>query len=350
MQTPVSWESFVSDMNGAHAPGSAPRTAAVPASAAPRTADEHSPFELSQELMRSAADVLRSTEDALSGTTSWLALADASGVVTYEWASNSELKHLMTRADVEAGVQLAEDIVGPNGIGTALATRSRTLVKGVEHANERWYDLACGASPVIHPVSRALMGIVNVTCLAGEHNQHLKITLNSMVAGIQHSLLARSRTRHQRLLDAHLRVRKAARGSIVTLDAFTMIVEDDLGGVVDRQSLWELIESVGPLATELSLPSGQRVQVVPVVPGRLTEGCSLVFERRRLGDLEGVARMDALDAPPRRDRLSPLEQAEYDVIVSVLRDAAGNKSEAAAQLHISRGTLYERLRRYGVSA
>ena len=136
----------------------------------------------------------------------------------------------------------------------------------------------------------------------------------------------------------------------MTLDAFTMIVEDDLGGVVDRQTLWGLVESVGPLATELSLPSGQRVQVVPVIPGRLAEGCSLVFERRRLGDLDGFPRMDALDAPPRRDRLSPLEQAEYDVIVSVLRDTAGNKSEAAAQLQISRGTLYERLRRYGVQA
>jgi transcriptional regulator of acetoin/glycerol metabolism len=344
MQTAVSWESFVSDA-GLAKPAPAPWPAAESADSAP------SPYELSQELMRSATDILRSTEDSLADTTSWLALADASGVITYEWASSSNLKHLMSRADVEAGADLAESHVGPNGVGSALARRTRMLVRGDEHANESWYSLACGASPIVHPVTRSLMGVVNVTCLADEQNQHLKITLNSMVMGIQQALLARSRTRHQRLLDAHLRVRQASRGSVVTLDAFTMIVEDDLGGLVDRQAMWALIESVGPLATELSLPSGQRMQIVPVVRGRLSEGCSLLFDRGRGSDLAGQPPLGSLDGNRvRRERLSPLEQAEFDVIVAVLHETAGNKSEAAAQLQISRGTLYERLRRYGLQS
>lgn len=344
MQTAVSWESFVAETDSA-APSKSRSSwpAAVPAESAP------SPYELSQELMRSATDILRSTEDSLADTTSWLALADASGVVTYEWASTSKLKHLMARGDVEQGVDLAEALVGPNGVGSALARRTRMLVKGAEHQNEAWYSLACGASPIIHPVTRSLMGVVNITCLADEQNQHLKITLNSMVAGIQQSLLARSRTRHQRLLDTHLRVRQASRGSVVTLDAFTMIVEDDLGGLVDRQALWALIEAVGPLATELTLPSGQRMQIVPVVRGRLSEGCSLIVDRGCAAELSRTAPTNSLDAHrANRDRLSPLEQAEFDVIMAVLHDTAGNKSEAAAQLQISRGTLYERLRRYGL--
>ncbi|QWT24411.1 hypothetical protein KPL76_03125 [Subtercola sp. PAMC28395] len=346
MNSAVSWESFVRELD---ARNTAP-TALVQAKDRGTDSVELSPFELSQELMRSAHDVLRSTEDALADTTTWLAVADASGVITYEWASNSHVKNLMSRADVEAGADLTETHAGANGVGTALARRSRTLVKGSEHYNESWHPFACGASPIIHPVTKTMMGVVNITCLVAEQNQHLKITLNSMVAGIQHGLLARSRTRHQRLLDAHLRVRQQSRGPVVTLDAFTMIVEDDLGALIDRQSIWELIESVGPLATELSLPSGQRLQLIPVVRGRLSEGCSLVFEPgRRVAELVGAGGIRSIEAQKGcRERLGPLEQAEFEVILAALHATGGNKSEAAAKLQISRGTLYERLRRYGL--
>ena len=55
-----------------------------------------------------------------------------------------------------------------------------------------------------------------------------------------------------------------------------------------------------------------------------------------------VGRPGSPDPPrARRLRLSPLEQAEFDVIASVMRDYDGNKSEVAADLQISRGTLYD---------
>ncbi|MGW1784954.1 sigma-54-dependent Fis family transcriptional regulator [Streptomyces sp. NPDC002143] len=49
-----------------------------------------------------------------------------------------------------------------------------------------------------------------------------------------------------------------------------------------------------------------------------------------------------------RRRLSPLEQAEHDVIVAALAGCGGNKSQAAARLGIGRNTLYERIRRLGI--
>jgi DNA-binding NtrC family response regulator len=44
-----------------------------------------------------------------------------------------------------------------------------------------------------------------------------------------------------------------------------------------------------------------------------------------------------------------LELAEFDVIRSTLERHDGNKVRTAQHLQISRGTLYERLRRYGIS-
>jgi len=318
-----SWESYV----GAAVPAFGPA----------------SPAPLAAELARAALPVLRRTEDALVDTTSWLALADASAVVMYEWASSGHLKRELARADVESGTTLAESLVGVNGVGTAVARRSATLVRGSEHANERWRTLACAASPIVHPLTRQLMGAVNITCLVEDQNSHLKIALTSLVDGIQHELAARARSRHQRLLEAHLRVVRGAAGPVATLDGHTMIVEDRFGAVpLDRETLWAVVDAAGPLATEVVLPSGQRVQMVPVLPGRPDAGCSLVFGR-------SVAVAAPGPGGVRRDRLSPLELAEFDVITGALEANGGNKVRTAQQLQISRGTLYERLRRYGIS-
>jgi len=307
--------------------------------------------EVSAELLKAARPVLRTLEDALDDTTTWLALADARGVVTLEWASSSRLKRQLMSADVEAGAQLGEDKVGRNGVGHALATRSPSLVSGTQHMNEDWFNLACAASPIIHPVSRQLMGVVNITCLVAEENSHLKVTLRALISGITQSLLTRSQSRHRRLLDAHLRVQRAALGAVVTLDDSTMIVDDVMGSVaLDRETLWELVRAVGPNASELTLPSGQRVQLVAASPGRMDLGCSLVFGRRlEAAQLTITNRDGSPDSPrARRLRLSPLEQAEFDVIATVMREYHGNKSEVAAHLQISRGTLYDRLHRYGM--
>jgi transcriptional regulator of acetoin/glycerol metabolism len=47
--------------------------------------------------------------------------------------------------------------------------------------------------------------------------------------------------------------------------------------------------------------------------------------------------------------LTPMERAECAAIVEVLRSVDGNKAAAAAELGISRTTLYDRLRRYKIS-
>ncbi|CAG7618703.1 helix-turn-helix domain-containing protein [Rhodococcus opacus] len=46
--------------------------------------------------------------------------------------------------------------------------------------------------------------------------------------------------------------------------------------------------------------------------------------------------------------LTPVEQAELDTIVQAVKDARGNKVEAARQLGLARSTLYRKLRSYGI--
>jgi transcriptional regulator of acetoin/glycerol metabolism len=297
-----------------------------------------------------ARRALTSTEAALEGTTTWLAITDANGKVTYDWAAEPSLRRHLARADVSEGADLAQRSAGKNGVGVALATRAPTVVHGTDHLDERMHKLVCAASPILHPITRKLLGAVNVTSLAAEPSPHLKVALNMMLSGIQDSLTRLSCARHQRLLDSHLRVKAGTGAAVITLDRHTMIAEDGLGGLsLDREQLWSFVEEAGPFTREFVLPMGIRAQIVPVVPPQTTEGCSLVLSRLDLAGLaRSVARGSAAPRVVTPPALGQLERAEREVIASVLRECHGNKSDAAERLRISRGTLYERIRRYGL--
>ena len=66
----------------------------------------------------------------------------------------------------------------------------------------------------------------------------------------------------------------------------------------------------------------------------------------------GAVELD--DLPPQcrstsRRSLTPLESLERDAIVQALADHAGNKTDAAGHLGMSRATIYRKIRDYGIT-
>jgi sigma-54 dependent transcriptional regulator, acetoin dehydrogenase operon transcriptional activator AcoR len=127
---------------------------------------------------------------------------------------------------------------------------------------------------------------------------------------------------------------------VITVDAQHMIIEDDAARYgLDRSGLWQAIGRAGPGTRELVLRDGLRARMFPVTPGRLDDGVVLLL---------GPGQVSPAAPGPVRHGLPPLERAEARVIAEVLAECGGNKSRAADRLGISRGTLYQRLRRYGL--
>jgi transcriptional regulator of acetoin/glycerol metabolism len=82
-------------------------------------------------------------------------------------------------------------------------------------------------------------------------------------------------------------------------------------------------------------------------PGNLRELDAVVRETLRVrtsGDIMPADLPPAYRTSPRRRWMTPLERAEHDTILSVLRVHSGNKAHAARELGISRTTLYNRMR------
>jgi sigma-54 dependent transcriptional regulator, acetoin dehydrogenase operon transcriptional activator AcoR len=72
--------------------------------------------------------------------------------------------------------------------------------------------------------------------------------------------------------------------------------------------------------------------------------------RRRAGDITRADLPEAYRHRSTKHRLTPMEQAKRTAILDALRRAGGDKKRAAAQLGISRTTLYAALRSYDITA
>jgi transcriptional regulator of acetoin/glycerol metabolism len=300
----------------------------------------HADIDDDAPLVRIGVQVLRKMADSSLGNSTSLALADADGTVTWRWDSERAVARCLDHVDFGPGSKVSEPSAGTNGIGLANVNNRVSLVVGAEHFKQPWHTWACAAAPVLHPITRRIVGYVNLACRAEEANHLLVVAVRALVSGVETAMGEAASARQRRMLEAHLSLSASAPGAVVTVDGHTMIVADSASDLnLDRAGLWERVRESGFSATELAINAELSARVYPVSPGRPDDGVTLVIHR-------GVPRNLLAASTTPKLNLTPLEIAERRVIADALAQSGNNKTEAAQQLGLSRGTLYSRMRRY----
>jgi transcriptional regulator of acetoin/glycerol metabolism len=290
--------------------------------------------------VRAAAPVLMRTAEVLDGTRICLALADAHGTLAWRWASDRAFTRILDAVRMSTGTNFEEELVGTNGIGTALESRELASVIGPDHYCQAFHRWACVAAPIVDPVSNRICGAVNVTSWASDANSFLRGMTRALADGVAQRLLDLAHARERALLDAFVRGRARTTAPVLAIDDRTMIADDVAGSWgLEHATTWAAVSELPPGASDVVVRDGLRAQVWPIAEGAGTPGVVLAL----FPDGAPVAA-----APPvsPRQGLGPLEAAEADVIARVLAECEGNKTAAAARLEISRVTLYQKLRRY----
>ena len=96
-------------------------------------------------------------------TTSAIILGDHRAVILDRRGTTAAVNVEMDRVGIFPGHAFAEWSVGTNAIGTAAEERRLVRVAGTEHYAEVFKHLSCYGVPLVHPLNRRLVGVLDLT-------------------------------------------------------------------------------------------------------------------------------------------------------------------------------------------
>ncbi len=175
-------------------------------------------FDQSQRVFRKAAAlVLQDLQRQLETTSSAVVLCDEFGSILDRVGERSLLRRT-ERQNFVPGAVWGETSVGTNGIGLALALGRPAEVLGGEHFCYGFQEYACTAAPVRHPVTRAMVGVVDVTIDARSASPLYYALMVQSAGAIERRMEEQLFGRERDLLERYLRRRVALRTPLLTVD------------------------------------------------------------------------------------------------------------------------------------
>ncbi|MET0453752.1 MAG: helix-turn-helix domain-containing protein [Mycobacterium sp.] len=224
---------------------------------------------LDSPLVDAADPVLRQLAEGLIDEPISVVLTSADGVVLRRISADNRLNQMLDDVHLAPGYSYSEEFAGTNGIGTTLETRQPTLVRGAEHYAECLGELACAGVPIIHPVSGALVGALDLTGWVDDGGPLLATLAKSASDQIEGRLLARASAKETALLNAYLRAcRRSPQSKVLAMGDDVVLMNRRLRWALDVQDQAALLEHAadfGQLANGrhllAPLPSGRSARI-----------------------------------------------------------------------------------------
>ncbi|MGC9268951.1 sigma-54-dependent Fis family transcriptional regulator [Acidiphilium sp.] len=183
-----------------------------------------------RDLIAASRDLFQRIADVFAGANCMMLLTDPDGVVL-EVVGDHRTLGQGERIHLVAGGHWREDVIGTNGIGTALATGQPAQVHAAEHFCEGIKSWTCAAAPVREPGSGRILGVVDIS---GPPSTYQRGNLSLAVATarqIETALAERAGRERVRLLERCLqRVPTLGNSELLAIDRTGRIVYSNLRG------------------------------------------------------------------------------------------------------------------------
>lgn len=218
-------------------------------------------------LVRAADPVLTSMVAELDDTRFSILLADHSARIVDRRLSNRGLHRHLDRVKAIPGAQYIEEFSGTNALATAFELRKPIAVAGDEHYLEALRVFCCYGAPIIHPITRRLEGVLDVTGPVADQSNLLGPFLMRAIRDIEQRLLEGARMSEQRLFSEFQAESARGKSALVLFGedlALSNAAATDLISSEDSAVLRALAAELGPsgrLTRTILLASGREVDV-----------------------------------------------------------------------------------------
>jgi transcriptional regulator of acetoin/glycerol metabolism len=219
-------------------------------------------------LARSAEPVLRQLHEQLDGQPISIILTDSNGLVLSRLTADHDLERHLDGVMLAPGFNYSEDLVGTNGIGTALEAGRPTHVFGHEHYAEHLEGLACAGVPIHHPITGKTVGVIDLTCWRKNADPLLVALVKNTADQITQSLLNGTSGREFNLLEEYVRACRRTGGIVLAIGNDVVMMNDYARRILDPADQAALIGQAAEVlarrhsgAVTAELPTGLRARM-----------------------------------------------------------------------------------------
>nr|WP_253900616.1 helix-turn-helix domain-containing protein [Mycobacterium asiaticum] len=234
---------------------------------------------MGSRLARAAAPILQRVTDDLAAHAVSVVLTSTDGVVMERTAPNVSILNALDTVSLVPGYSLAEEVAGTNGIGTALETGQPAFIRGGEHYVAMFTGFACAGSPIRDPITRRVIGAVNLSCLADESDPLLLALATSASRQIEDRMRVVAHEGETALLEAYLQQAQRSTGGVLAIGGDVVLMNPYLRRTLDGHEQTALLEHASDLlgstlsGTALAvLPSGHIAKITTVDRSTLRGG------------------------------------------------------------------------------
>jgi len=261
----------------------------------------------SSRLMVAAAPVLADLAELLDDNSFAVIMTDRDCRVVHLWGANRRFRKALNSYGVCVGVGLDESCFGTNALGCAIETGEPVVVHGTEHFLEQFKVLSCYGTPMRHPLTHRIEGVLDITSVEPTMNPLFRPLVERAVREIRSEILNGAREADRRLFLAFEHATRRRSTPVAVLGGDVVMANRaclDLLGATDPAVLRALFPDVhGEAERELDLGPAGRIRVIATPVEGTGEGVLFRLDeadRRRYEAAPGLraAMAHRLDASP----------------------------------------------------
>lgn len=226
--------------------------------------------------------------EGLHDTGLGLLLADSRGQILQRWTPDRNSSAHFDRVGTMPRSVLAEDVVGTNGVGTVIATGKAVQIHSSEHFAEFFREAICTGTPIRHPLSGRLMGVVTLSTDVTPRSDLLRPLISSLSAQLEQHVLELAQPATRRMFDLFLRLSRGNPRPVVAIGPQDVFIPSSSAGSLTAEDRTELQQ-----LCSLGYPSGR-------YPVELSTGTTQI-ELTALGEGNNV--ITVLEATPKAVRV-----------------------------------------------
>jgi sigma-54 dependent transcriptional regulator, acetoin dehydrogenase operon transcriptional activator AcoR len=212
-------------------------------------------------LVRAAAPVLQRVADDLGPEAVSVVLTSTNAVVLERTAAEVSILDALDAISLAPGYSLAEEVAGTNGIGTTLETGRPAFIRGGEHYVTAFTAFACAGSPIRDPITRRVIGAVNLSCLAVESDPLLLALATSASRNIEDRMRVVAHQAEIALLEAYLQQARRSTSGVLAIGGDLVLMNPYLRRTLNGGDQTALLEHASDLLT--STLCGTALAVLP---------------------------------------------------------------------------------------